>query len=71
MSEENPRTIYLYGDQIGSVSLVAHMGTDLTIVNSARVSFGNTKTELNDKDRRLIKFLVLSLIHISEPTRLV
>ena len=58
MSEENPRTIYLYGDQIGSVSLVAHMGTDLTIVNSARVSFGNTKTELNDKDRRLIKFLV-------------
>ena len=58
MSEGNPRTIYLYGDQIGSVSLVAHMGTDLTIVNSARVSFGNTKTELNDKDRRLIKFLV-------------
>ena len=58
MSEENPRTIYLYGDQIGSVSLVAHMGTALTIVNSARVSFGNTKTELNDKDRRLIKFLV-------------
>ena len=58
MSEENPRTIHLYGDQIGSVSLVAHMGTDLTIVNSARVSFGNTKTELNDKDRRLIKFLV-------------
>ena len=34
------------------------MGTDLTIVNSARVSFGNQKTELNDKDRRLIKFLV-------------
>jgi len=34
------------------------MGTDLTIVNSARVSFGNTKTELNDKDRKLIKFLV-------------
>ena len=58
MGEENDRTIYLYDDKIGSVSLVAHMGTDLTIVNSARVSFGNTKTELNDKDRRLIKFLV-------------
>ena len=58
MSEESNRTIYLYDDKIGSVSLVAHMGTDLTIVNSARVSFGNTKTELNDKDRRLIKFLV-------------
>ena len=58
MSEEAGRTIYLYDDKIGSVSLVAHMGTDLTIVNSARVSFGNTKTELSDKDRRLIKFLV-------------
>ena len=58
MSEEAGRTIYIYDDKIGSVSLVAHMGTDLTIVNSARVSFGNTKTELSDKDRRLIKFLV-------------
>ena len=58
MSEESNRTIYLYDDKIGSVSLVAHMGTDLTIVNSARVSFGNKKTELDDKDRRLIKFLV-------------
>ena len=58
MGEENNRTIHLYDDKIGSVSLVAHMGTDLTIVNSARVSFGNKKTELDDKDRRLIKFLV-------------
>ena len=58
MGEESNRTIHLYDDKIGSVSLVAHMGTDLTIVNSARVSFGNQKTELDDKDRRLIKFLV-------------
>ena len=58
MGEESNRTIHLYDDKIGSVSLVAHMGTDLTIVNSARVSFGNKKTELDDKDRRLIKFLV-------------
>ena len=58
MGDKDDRTIYLYDDKIGSVSLVAHMGTDLTIVNSARVSFGNKKTELDDKDRRLIKFLV-------------
>ena len=58
MSEQDNKTIYLYDDGIGSVSLITHMGTDLTIVNSARVSFGNTKTELSDKDRRLIKFLV-------------
>jgi len=58
VSEQDNKTIYLYDDGIGSVSLITHMGTDLTIVNSARVSFGNTKTELSDKDRRLIKFLV-------------
>ena len=32
--------IELYGDGIGKVQYIDHMGTDLTIVNSARVSFG-------------------------------
>jgi thymidylate synthase (FAD) len=58
MSGEYNRTIDLYGDQIGSVSYIDHMGTDLTIVNSARVSFGNTRTELNDRDKKLVKYLV-------------
>ena len=58
MSEIKNRTIYIYDDEIGSVSLVDHMGTDLTIVNSARVSFGNTKDELDDRDKRLVKYLV-------------
>ena len=35
--------IYLYDDGIGSVEYVEHMGSDLTIVNSARVSFGKNK----------------------------
>ncbi len=48
----------LYGDEIGSVEYVAHMGTDLTIVNSARVSFGKHKDELDEKDKKLIKYLV-------------
>ena len=48
MSDRYSRTLPLYGDGIGRVSYVDHMGTDLTIVNSARVSFGNTKDELND-----------------------
>ena len=34
------------------------MGTDLTIVNSARVSFGKHKEELDKKDEKLIHYLV-------------
>ena len=52
------KTISLYNDGIGSVSYVEHMGSDLTIVNSARVSFGVEKSELNDRDRKLINYLI-------------
>lgn len=51
-------TIYLYDDNIGRVDLIDHMGSDLTIVNSARVSFGVTKDELDNRDKKLIKYLV-------------
>ena len=33
-------SVDLYGDGIGKVELVDAVGSDLTIVNSARVSFG-------------------------------
>ena len=52
------KTIYLYDDKIGSVSLVDHMGSDITVVNSARVSFGVEKNELDRKDKRLIRYLI-------------
>jgi thymidylate synthase (FAD) len=52
------KTISLYNDGIGSVSYVQHMGSDLTVVNSARVSFGVEKTELDDRDRKLINYLI-------------
>ena len=39
------KTIDLYSDGIGKVQYIDHMGTDLTIVNSARVSFGVEKEE--------------------------
>ena len=52
------RSIDVYGDGIGRVDLVDHMGTDLTIVNSARVSFGKHKEKLDEKDERLINYLV-------------
>ena len=52
------KSIELYGDKIGRVDLVDWMGNDLTIVNSARVSFGKQKEALDEKDERLINYLV-------------
>ena len=52
------KSIALYEDGIGKVDYVSHMGSDLTVVNSARVSFGVEKDELDDKDRKLINYLI-------------
>ena len=51
----------------GHVGLVNHMGSDLTVVNAARVSFANESTfdtsvdsqllSLKEKDKKLIKYL--------------
>ena len=50
--------IEIYNDGIGAVEYVEHMGSDLTVVNSARVSFGVEKNELDEKDKRLINYLI-------------
>jgi thymidylate synthase (FAD) len=42
----------------GYVRLVDHMGSDLSVVNAARVSFAKESTELDDKDEKLIAFLI-------------
>tara|TARA_R110002110_G_scaffold5437_2_gene28153 strand:- start:19515 stop:20312 length:798 start_codon:yes stop_codon:yes gene_type:complete len=52
------KSVELYGDNIGRVDLVDFMGDDLTIVNSARVSFGKHKEVLDEKDEKLINYLV-------------
>ena len=52
------KSIELYDDGIGRVDYIQHMGTDLTVVNSARVSFGVEKKELDDRDRKLIRYLI-------------
>lgn len=52
------KKIELYEDGIGSVEYISHMGSDLSIVNAARVSFGSEKEELDDKDKKLINYLV-------------
>ena len=36
---------------------IDHMGSDLTVVNSARVSFNKTTDELSDSDEKLISYL--------------
>lgn len=51
------RSINLYEDEIGKVELVEYMGSDLTIVNSARVSFGKHKEKIDGNDERLIRYL--------------
>lgn len=52
------KKIGLYDDGIGRVEYVDHLGEDLTIVNAARVSFGVTKEALDDKDKKLIDYLI-------------
>jgi len=48
----------LYDDKKGFVELVDAVGDDLTVVNSARVSFGKHKAKLDNKDKKLIKYLI-------------
>ena len=51
-------TIHLYDDEIGKVELIQTIGNDLSVVNAARVSFGVEKEELDDRDKKLINYLV-------------
>ena len=51
-------THFIYDDNIGKVELVQYMGEDITVVNSARVSFGVQKDVLDIKDEKLINYLI-------------
>lgn len=51
-------TIYLYNDQIGRCDFIQSWGDDLMLVNSARASFGVEKEELDERDKKLINYLV-------------
>lgn len=52
--------MFIYGDEIGRVELVDSMGSDLTVVNAARVSYGGNKRELDEKDKKLIRYLLVN-----------
>ncbi len=59
LAEEDLTTAQHHIDVLdhGFVTLIDSMGSDLTVVNSARVSFGKRKTEVSDGDKKLIQFL--------------
>jgi len=46
------------GDDKSRIQLLEHLGGDLAIVNDARASFEKESTELGDKDRKLIHYLI-------------
>ena len=50
--------INVLDDDQGWVGLLDHMGNESTITNAARVSFGKLKTEFDDKDENLLKYLI-------------
>lgn len=58
--QDYSKKIELYSDQIGFVEYIKHVGDDLTIVNAARVSTGKVSNELNERDKKLLDFLIRS-----------
>ena len=42
----------------GWIGLIDHMGTEATITNAARVSFGKMKETFDEKDEKLLKYLI-------------
>ena len=45
----------------GYVRLVDHMGNDLSVVNAARVSYDKESPEFDERDSRLLNFLINDL----------
>ena len=45
-------------DGQGWVGLIDHLGTETTIVNAARVSFGKIKKEMDERDVKLLEYLI-------------
>lgn len=52
------KTLDPLGDGISSIELIRVSGSDLDIVNAARVSYGKVVTELSERDAKLISFLM-------------
>ncbi len=53
-----PECLDPLSDGISSVQLIRSSGSDVDVVNAARVSYGKFVTELTDRDAKLIEFLM-------------
>lgn len=54
---QNTNTISLYNDK-GYVSLIDHMGSDLSFTKAARASYAKDSPEWNQKEEKLLGFLI-------------
>lgn len=57
-TNNDPQALDPLGDGISSLALVRVSGSDLDVVNAARVSWGKVSTKVSDRDKKLIKFLM-------------
>ena len=57
-SDESTLKLDPLQDGISSIELVRVSGSDIDVVNAARVSFGKLVTELTARDEKLIKYLL-------------
>ena len=57
-TQESIQQLDPLGDGISSVQLVRHSGSDVDVVNAARVSYGKFTTTLSERDEKLIGFLM-------------
>jgi len=57
-SLHNKEAIDPLADSISSIELIRVSGSDLDIVNAARVSYGKVSTEVSDRDKKLINYLM-------------
>lgn len=57
MAGQQATVKYFLPDCVGFVERLEVFGSDLTVVNSARVSFNKESTQLSQQDRRLLSYL--------------
>lgn len=55
---QNPLVYFPLNDGIGKVELIDWMGGDLAVTNSAKSSFNRVSTEVGEKEKKLIHYLI-------------
>jgi thymidylate synthase (FAD) len=58
MTSQTDKSVDPLGDGISSVELIRVSGSDLEVVNAARVSYGKESEQFSERDAKLIDYLV-------------